>query len=79
MTTSDKSGWNLEFLENFVCWLAEKVVEATDKFKNNPSAYNHYILQNLSWAKRYGKIKRQDFWNILGNETIRPDIGLGEG
>jgi hypothetical protein len=77
--TEGKSGWNLEFLENFVYWLAEKVVEETDKFKINPTAYNHYIQQNLPWAKRYGRIKRQNFWNILGNETIRPDIGLGEG
>lgn len=77
--TEDKSGWNLEFLENFVYWLAEKVVEETNKFKINTSAYNHYIQQNLPWTKRLGRIKRQDFWNILGNETIRPDIGLGEG
>jgi hypothetical protein len=74
-----KSGWNLEFLENFVQWLAEKVVEETNKLKNNPTAYNHYIRQNLPLAKQYGRIKRQYFWNILGNETIRPDIGLGEG
>jgi len=77
--TEGKSGWNLEFLENFVHWLAEKVVEETNKFKINPTAYNHYIRQNLPWAKRYGRIKRQYFWNILGDETIRPDIGLGEG
>lgn len=77
--TEGKSGWNLEFLENFIYWLDKKVVEETGKLKNNPTAYNHYIRQNLPWAKRLGRIKRQDFWNILGNETIRPDIGLGEG
>ncbi len=77
--TEGKSGWNLEFLEYFVQWLAEKIVEETGKLKMNPTAYNHYIRKNLPWAKRYGRIKRQDFWNILGNETIRPDIGLGVG
>ncbi|MDP2113951.1 MAG: hypothetical protein Q8K69_07820 [Bacteroidota bacterium] len=77
--TEGKSGWNLEFLENFVHWLAEKIVEETGKLKMNPTAYDKYIQQNLPWDKRYGRIKRQDFWDILGNETIRPDIGLGEG
>jgi len=77
--TEAKSGWNLEFIENFVHWLSEKIVEETGKLKINPTAYNQYIRQNLPWDKRYGQIKRQDFWNIIGNETIRPDIGLGEG
>lgn len=76
--TEGKSGWNLEFLENFLHWLAEKVVEETNKFKINPIAYNQYIQKNLSWTKRVGRINRKDFWNILGDETIRPDIGLGE-
>ena len=79
LAADGKSGGNLEFLENFVQWLAEKVVEETGKLKINPIAYNQYIQQNLPWAKRFGRIKRQDFWDTLGTETIRPDIGLGEG
>jgi len=77
--TEGKSGRNLEFIENFVHWLSEKIVEETGKLKINPIAYNQCIQQNLPWAKRLGRIKRQDFWDILGTETIRPDIGLGAG
>lgn len=78
-TIEGKAGWNLEVFENFVNWLAEKIVEETGKLKINSIAYNQYIQQNLPWAKRLGRIKRQDFWDILGTEIIRPDIRLGEG
>lgn len=73
-----KSDWNLEYLERFVYWLSGKIVEETRKLQTNPIAYNHYIQQNLSWAKRFGRIKRKDFWEIMGEEILRPDIRLGE-
>ena len=73
-----KSAWNLEYLERFVYWLSEKIVDETSKLQTNPIAYNHHIQHYLPWAKRSGRIIRKDFWNILGTETIRPDIGLGE-
>lgn len=77
-TGQSKSGWDLEYLESFVQWLSEKIVEETFKLIINSIAYNHHIQQNLPWVKRLGRIIRKDFWDILGTETIRPDIGLGE-
>ncbi len=70
--TEVKSGWNLEFLENFVHWLAEKIVKETSRFKINPIAYNQYIQQNLPWAKRYGRIKRQERKPFFSRKIFEP-------
>jgi hypothetical protein len=69
---------NLASFELFVQWLSERIIEEISKLKIDPTAYNQYIQKNLPWTKRVGRIKRIDFWNILGTETLRPDIGLGE-
>ena len=45
--------------------------------KKDVDAYNKYLEKNLSWHKRLGKIKRKDYWNILGNNAIRLDKRLG--
>jgi hypothetical protein len=41
-------------------------------------AFNSYIQQNLSWTKRLGKIIRKDYWDILGDDSVRLDRNLGE-
>ena len=73
-----KAGWNLEYYERFAGWLLEKVTDETNKLKKDVDTYNSYIQQNLSWSKRLGKIRRKDFWEIMGTETIRPDLKLGD-
>lgn len=72
-----KTGWNLEYYERFAGWLLERLTDETNKLKKDADAYNLYIQQNLSWSKRLGKIRRRDFWEIMGTETIRPDLKLG--
>jgi hypothetical protein len=72
-----KTGWNLEFYERFAGWLLERITDETNKLKKDANAYNSYIQQNLAWTKRLGKIHRKDFWEIMGTETIRPDLKLG--
>jgi hypothetical protein len=72
-----KTGWNLEFYERFARRLLEKITDETEKLKKDADAYNSYIEQNLAWSKRLGKIRRKDFWEIMGTETIRPDLKLG--
>jgi hypothetical protein len=72
-----KEGWNLEYYERFAGWLLEKITDETDKLKKDVDAYNSYIQQNLPWSKQLGKILRKDFWEIMGTETIRPDLNLG--
>jgi len=54
------------------------VVSETDKLKKNEATYNQFIQQNLPWSKRFGKIKRRDYWDILGDETVRLDKNLGD-
>jgi len=74
----EKSGWNLEYFEKFAGWLLEKITDETNKLRGGVNAYNSYIHQNLFWTKRLGKIRRKEFWEIMGDETIRLDIKLGQ-
>jgi len=73
-----RAGWNLEYFERFAGWLLEKITDETNKLRKDVNVYNLYIRENLSWSKRLGKIRRKDFWEIIGTETIRPDIKLGD-
>ncbi len=68
----------VDYFKPLVDWLLEKIADEINKLKQDTISYNSYIQQKLPWSKRYGRIKRIDFWDILGDETFRPDIGLGE-
>ena len=76
--TDSKPGWNLEPFQNFTDWLLDRIIDETEKLRKDVASYNLYIQHNLPFTKRLGRIRRQDFWDILGEETIRPDIGLGK-
>jgi hypothetical protein len=67
-----------EHFEQFVIWLRERINKETDKLRQNPIAFNSYIQQNLSWTKRFGKIIRKEYWDILGDDAVRLDRNLGE-
>lgn len=67
-----------DYFGQFADWLLRKVVNETEKLKKDETAYNHFIEQNLSWSKRFGRLKRRDYWEIQGDETIRPDKNLGD-
>ncbi len=73
-----KTSWSLAYFEQFADWLLEKISEETNKLKLDTIAYNSYIQQNLPWFKRLGKIRRKEFWEVMGTDTIRPDIKLGD-
>ena len=64
--------------ELFINWLLERINVEMSKLRQNPKDYNSYIQQNLSWTKRFGRILRKDFWDIPGDNAIRPDWNLGE-
>ncbi len=66
------------FFDKFAEWLKKRILHEVSKLRQDPQAYNSYIQENLSWAKRTGRIKRKDHWEILGDNTIRPDKNLGE-
>lgn len=65
-------------LELFINWLQARILVEMRRLRQNPKAYNSYIQQNLSWSKRFGRIKRKDYWDIIGDDTIRPDKNLEE-
>ncbi len=65
-----------DYFDRFAEWLLTKVVSETDRLKTDEAAYNQFIEQNLPKTKRFGRIKRIDFWDIMGDETFRPDKNL---
>jgi len=77
-TPVDKNNDPDEFFDGFVEWLEKRVLSEMSKLRQESHTYNSYIQQNLSWSKRYGRIKRKDYWEILGDNAIRPDKKLGE-
>lgn len=75
---SDIKFYYSEGLKMFIDWLHDRIASEINKLRENPQEYNDNIKTNLSWAKRYGRIRRMEFWNILGEEAIRTDLNLGE-
>jgi hypothetical protein len=74
---SDKRHWDLEYFERFAGLLSEKIAKEIIKLREDVNTYNLHIQEHLPWSKRLGKIVRKDFWEIMGTQTIRPDINLG--
>ncbi|HBE43586.1 MAG TPA: hypothetical protein DDW27_20800 [Bacteroidales bacterium] len=75
---SDNNVYYSEDLKIFIDWLHERIAFEINKLRENPQEYNDNIKRNLSWGKRYGRIRRKELWNILGEEAIRIDLNLGE-
>lgn len=72
---------NLSFsqdFEIFIDWLRGRIISEVQKLKQNQPAYNEHIRNNLSHTKRFGKIKRKEFWDILRDDARRLDSNLGE-
>jgi len=67
-----------DYFDRFTDWLLRKVVSETDNLKKDEAAYNQFIKQSLPWSKRFGKIKRRDYWDIQGDEVVRLDKNLGD-
>lgn len=61
----------------FVDWLHYRVEKETKRLKKNVDTYNKYLEENLSYHKRLGRIKRNDFWNIMEDSAIRLNERLG--
>ncbi len=74
----ERKNYNFEEIELFLDWLMIKVQKAIYQLRKDPVAFNKYISENLPWAKKVGRIKRSDFHDIMGEDTIRPDLGLGK-
>ncbi len=75
---SDIQIYYSEDLKIFIDWLRERIAFEINKLRENPQEYNDNLRRNLSWVKRYGRISRKEFWDILGDEAVRVDLNLGE-
>jgi len=72
------SAFTSESFNLFVNWIHYRIPVEISNLRQDPILFNKYIQQNLSWTKRFGKIRRKDYWNIIGNDTIRADKNLGK-
>jgi hypothetical protein len=73
----EKKYYNYEWIGKLIYWLYEIVPSEIEKLKADRESYNEYIRKNLPHSERIGRILRSDLWEILGNETLRPDLKLG--
>ena len=48
------------------------------KLLSNEDRWNHHIEKQLSYHRRFGRIYRKQFWDIIGEDAIRADQELGE-
>ena len=65
-------------MERFLESLLYRIKEEIRKIKKDVSGYNNYLEMNLSYHKRIGRLLRQKYWEILGNDAVRLDERLGE-
>jgi len=61
----------------FLDKLLIRIRQEIRKLVKDPDTWNGNLEKNLSHDKRYGRIKRADFWEILGPEAIRLDKNIG--
>lgn len=66
-----------ESFKQFIDWLQKRIKSEMNKLRLDPYNYNSYIQKNLPYSKRFGKISRKEYWDILGEDAIRPDKNLG--
>ena len=64
-------------IERFLDWLLYRITEETGKIKQDATGYNMHLDKHLSYYKRTGRIKRNEYWDSLGNDAVRLDVNLG--
>ncbi|MEI6293958.1 MAG: hypothetical protein WCP36_09755, partial [Methanomicrobiales archaeon] len=62
---------------NFPDKLLKYLEKEIRRLKKNPEKWNLDLENHLSYNKRYGRIRREDFWNIRGYESERLDLKIG--
>lgn len=58
--------------------LLNSIIGEVAKLQNNEDKWNLHLEKHLSCQRRYGRIRRSQFWEILGDDAIRPDQQLGK-
>ncbi len=64
-------------MKRFLEWLLYRITEETGKIKQDTAGYNMYLDKHLSYHKRTGRIKRKEYWDLLGKYAVRLDENLG--
>lgn len=75
-TPSDDESLMADSFNRFIDLFLKRIKDDMDKLEKDPVAYNNYIRENLPCTKRYGKIKRQEYWDLLGKDAYRPEKNL---
>jgi len=65
-------------LYSFIDQALFQITMVTGAIQADCAGYNDYLEKNLSHNKRFARIKRNDFWEIFGNDAIRADRNLGD-
>jgi len=73
----DESDWTMEVCD-ILDGLLERVNNETERLERDPGDWNAYLKKNLPYHLRLGKIKRFDYWNILGTDAMRFDKMVGK-
>ena len=64
-------------IKTFLNWLLNRIRTEVAKLEKDEYQYNLYLRKNLSYNKRFGRIKRRDLWDILNERELRLDEKLG--
>ena len=58
--------------------LSNSIIDEVSKLQSNEDKWNLNLETHLSYNRRYGRINRSQFWNIIGDDAIRADQELGK-
>jgi hypothetical protein len=67
-----------EEVHAFLDGLLDHVTREIKNLRKDPSGWNAYLQEHLSYDLRFGKIQRASLWQIYGEEAIRFDRQLGK-
>jgi len=63
-------------LITFLSWLCDEIPKEITRIRKDTPAYNRFLGKHLPYEKRTGKILRSTFWEVVDDETVRPDKEL---
>jgi len=74
---NQRQGYQNKEINRFIHKLLKRIRQEIGKLVKDPESWNENLEKSLSYDKRYGRIKRTDFWNVLGSDAIRLDKSIG--
>ena len=65
----NNNGKLYDFQSDLADWILIKIEETVNKILTDTVSYNQYIVDNLPFKKRKGRILRNDYWSIFADES----------